>query len=191
MTRLVASFLTFGLLTSNNSYAGSTEDIKDKLIGKWEFSRTIPISETSNETTMYGTANMTCNQQFFPTETVTTKCKMGFSALAEAGKGALLKLDFDVSYKETGEWSIHKDKLYIKTVDSKVDVTTTKINVNGEDHSKSPKMDGFKAKMQRSFEKMLLKGETDEATILLVDDKKFVFQETIAKEPTTITALKK
>ena len=127
----------------------------------------------------------------FPTESVTTECTMGFSALAEVGKGALLKMDFDVSFKETGEWSIHNDKLYIKTVDSSVNVTNTKINDNGEDHSKSPKMNDFKTTMQKTFENMLLKGDTDETTILLVDDTKFVFQEIIAKEPTTITALKK
>jgi hypothetical protein len=157
---------------------GCGKTLEKDVVGKWAYEENLPVNLDEGT----GQGVIKCISEFFPNKSINHECDIAIS-MTSAGDGK--KIDFEITARGTGDWSVKEMTLFDKTIDGKIEIK--KYMIDGQIVTDKDELED----LQKNFESPFMKGETTAYLTKSFDGKTWVFEQELgSKTKTTFTATK-
>lgn len=162
------------------SLVACSRGLETYLVGQWEY--VVELELPSDSDTPGGVMKISCEEVYFPNKSVNSDCSFQIGSETINQNGEAIETVIAGTYRATGEWSIAKDIVYVKTVDGKVDLQS--ISVDGQDIADPAVI----ADVRRNMGDIFIKGETTAIKTISINKSSWIFEEEVEKIVVKVSA---
>jgi hypothetical protein len=162
------------------SLVACSRGLETYLVGQWEYAVELELPTDSD--TPGGVMKISCEEGYFPNKSVNSDCSFQIASETINQNGEAIETVIAGTYRATGEWSIAKGIVYVKTVDGKVDLQS--ISVDGQGIADPAVI----AEVRRNMGDVFIKGETTAVKTISINKSSWIFEEEVEKIVVRVSA---